>query len=508
MNNNINTYYNNINYYSIMSNPIIYILIFSGISVFTSSCTKPSPKSKPGHPNVLMISIDDLNDWLGCMDGHPNAKTPNIDRLAAEGVLFNNAHCQAPICGPSRASLMTGLRPSTTGIYGQISDNKISQNNPATEEIVFLPEYFKNNGYHTMGIGKIFHHHAPDGVFEESGGRTPGFGPVPPERFVWSGQPGKEGYSGTSTDWGAYPEADSLMPDYQSAQWAIERLNRNYDQPFFLSVGFLRPHVPWYVPQKWFDLHPLENIETPPYLENDLDDIPAIAKEIDDLPMMPTTNWAIESGEWPKMVQAYLACVSFVDFYVGEILNALKNSEYAENTIVVLWSDHGYRLGEKGTFAKHCLWEEGTKAPLIFAGPGIEKGKIIHSPAEMLSVYPTLLELSSLEPYPENEGVSLAPILKGEAESVQDFALTTYGWGNHGIRTENLRYIRYNDGSEEFYDHRTDPNEWQNMVQKKDIADEMKSLKKFLPGKDSPYAKHSIYNFNPYFVNDKLQHSQ
>ena len=400
-----------------------FLLIF--VIITLTSCS--NRQEEPNPPNVLMICIDDLNDWLGCMNGHPNTKTPNIDRLAAEGVLFNNAHCQALICGPSRASLMAGLRPSTTGIYGMIDDNLIDQDNPSTEGIVFLPEYFKNNGYHTMGIGKIFHHHAPDGVFDESGGRVPGFGPTPEERFVWDGigTSDPEKYGRTSTDWGAFPETDSLMPDFQSAQWTIERLNRDYNQPFFLAVGFLRPHVPWYVPQKWFDLHPLENIETPPYLESDLDDLPAIAREIDDLPMMPTTQWAIESGEWPKIVQAYLACVSFVDFYVGEVLNALENSPYAENTIIVLWSDHGYRLGEKGTFAKHCLWEEGTKAPLIFAGPGIEKRKIIHAPAEMLSVYPTLLELCNLEPYPKNEGVSLVPVLKGETESVQDFALTT-----------------------------------------------------------------------------------
>lgn len=231
---------------------------------------------------------------------------------------------------------MTGLRPSTTGIYGMIDDDLINQNNPSTEGIIFLPEYFKNNGYHMMGIGKIFHEHAPEGVFDESGGRVRGFGPLPDERFVWSGQSGKEGYSRTSTDWGAFHEADSLMPDYQSAQWAMNRLNRNYEQPLFLAVGILRPHVPWYVPQKWFDLHPLEDIKTPPSLESDLDDLPAITREIDDLPMMPTTQWAIESDEWPKMIQAYLACISFVDFYVGEILNALENSRYAENTVVVL----------------------------------------------------------------------------------------------------------------------------------------------------------------------------
>lgn len=479
-----------------------------GVVLISSSCGSPKQNSVVEHPNVLMICIDDLNDWLGCMNGHPNAKTPNIDRLAKQGVLFTNAHCQAPLCGPSRASLMTGLRPSSTGIYGMIDDDKINKDNAATEDIVFLPEYFKKRGYHTMGIGKIFHEHAPEGVFDESGGRVPGFGPSPSKKFAWSGNPKKKGYGRSATDWGAFPEVDSLMPDYKSVQWTIERLNRTYNQPFFLTIGFLRPHVPWYVPQKWFDMHPLEDIKTPPYLKEDLDDLPAIALEMDDMPMMPTTQWAIESGEWPKMIQAYLASISFVDFYVGELMKALENSQYAKNTIVVLWSDHGYRLGEKNTFAKHCLWEEATKAPLIFAGYGIGKDKIISSPAEMLSIYPTLLELCNLEPYNKNEGVSLAPILKGEENNPAAFALTTYGWENHSVRTENFRYIRYNDGSEEFYDHRTDPNEWHNLaIDGKSRRDEMDRIKGFLPKNRLPYTIHSKYDFNPYFRNDKLRHS-
>ncbi len=177
------------------------------------------------NPNVLFIAIDDLNDWLGVMGGHPDAITPHMDKLAAGGILFQNAHCQAPLCGPSRASIMTGLRPSTTGIYGMVDDNKIKLDNPATADIIFLPEYFKQQGYHTMGIGKLFHHHAPEGLFDESGGRARGFGPLPEERFVWDGF-GGENYGRTSTDWGAFPAEDSLMPDYQSVQWASERLGR------------------------------------------------------------------------------------------------------------------------------------------------------------------------------------------------------------------------------------------------------------------------------------------
>jgi arylsulfatase A-like enzyme len=460
----------------------------------------------PKKPNVLMICVDDLNDWLGCMGGHPNAKTPHIDRLASGGVLFRNAHCQAPLCGPSRASLMSGLRPSTTGIYGQIKDNDIRRENPTTRDILFLPEYFRRNGYHTMGVGKIFHGHAPDGVFDESGGREPGFGPLPEERFVWSGEANKEGYGGTSTDWGAFPAEDSLMPDYHSARWAIERLNREHDSPFFLAVGFLRPHVPWYVPQKWHDLHPLGNIETPPYHEDDLGDLPAIALAMDDLPMMPSTRWAIDSGEWPRIVQSYLACVSFVDFYIGEILKALEESRHAENTIILLWSDHGYRLGEKHTFAKHCLWEEATHAPLIFAGPTIVKGDVVLSPVEMLSIYPTLLELCGLPPYERNEGISLAPILWGKEELTPNHALTTYGWRNHAVRTRTSRYIRYQDGSEEFYDHRSDPDEWHNLAGTH--SGDLEEYEALLPAENAPYARHSKYEYNPFFTQDKLNHSR
>jgi arylsulfatase A-like enzyme len=414
---------------------VILIIIFSSCSPSKKSVKKPQ-----NNPNIIFIVVDDLSYWPFNKNIQKSSITPNIDRLSSEGVFFTNAYCQSPLSGPSRASLFTGLRPSTSGIYGMIKDDSIKKDSPITKDEIFLPEYFRKNGYYTMGIGKIFDEHAPKGIFDESGGRVPGFGPLPQNRFVWKNYSPKEGYGSTGTDWGAFPDVDSLMPDYQSAKWVIDRLNRNYNTPFFLAVGFLRPHVPWYVPKKWFELHPLENIATPPFLAADLNDVPDIALQINDLPMMPTTSWAINSGEWPKIIQAYLACVSFVDYYIGEIFDALKNSKYAENTVVVLCSDNGYRLGEKGTFAKQCLWEEATKVSLIFAGTDIEKGKTINSPVELLSIYPTLLDLCGLNPYNRNEGANLAPLLRqGKANFNQKWALTTYGWGNHALRTENYR---------------------------------------------------------------------
>jgi arylsulfatase A-like enzyme len=488
------------------------LVLMIGIFILASCGTKPKEKTSDSgqkQPNVLFIAVDDLNTWLGCLNNYSNTKTPNMDKLASQGVLFSNAHCQAPLCGPSRASIMSGLRPSTTGIYGMIDDDKIRSENPATNDIVFLPEYFRNNGYYTMGIGKLFHEHAPNGTFDESGGRVKGFGPVPEKRFVWDGfgTSNRKNYGRTSTDWGAFPEADSLMPDHQSADWVIERLNRKYEKPFFMGVGFLRPHVPLYVPQKWFDMHPIDGIEVAPYKSDDLDDIPSVALKINDLPMMPSTEWAIESGKWKNIIQAYLACVSYVDYEIGRVIEALQNSEYADNTVIVLWSDHGYRLGEKGTFAKHALWEPATKAPLMFVAPNLPKGKVIDSPAEMLSVYPTLLELCGLPAYDRNEGHSLVSTMQNTEPEEGAFALTTYGMNNHAIRSDRFRYIQYEDSTEEFYDHNNDPNEFTNQTNNAEYKCDIDVLKKYLPKTNANWDKYSSYTFQPYWVEQKAKTS-
>ncbi|GGD04723.1 sulfatase [Hyunsoonleella pacifica] len=484
---------------------VLLIVLFSCKQEKTNQNTDSTSK-----PNVLFIAVDDLNNMIGPIDNFSNVQTPNFDRLAKMGVTFTNAHVQAPLCGPSRASIMTGLRPSTTGIYGMAPDNKVRRDgNPATKNITFLPEYFKNNGYYTMGIGKLFHIHAPDSVFNESGGRVKGFGPLPKKRFVWDGRgKGIKGIHGkTSTDWGAFPENDSLMPDYASANWAIERLQRDYNQPFFLGVGFLRVHVPLYVPQKWFDLYPLEDIQTPPYKSDDLTDIPNVGLQINDLPMMPTTQWAQKTDNWKKIVQAYLACVSFVDHQLGRVLDALESSQYANNTVIVLWSDHGYRLGEKETFAKHGLWETATKAPLMFAAPNLPKGKKIDAPVEFLSIYPTLLELSGLSAYSRNEGKSLVSIMTNNEGVDESYALTTYGMNNHAVRTDQYRYIQYEDGSQELYDHSKDPNEWTNIASNAENKAQIEKMKALLPKENSKWDAESKYTFQPYFVEQKARTS-
>lgn len=447
----------------------------------------------PSPPNVLLLCVDDLNTFIGCM-GYEQVKTPNIDRLASEGILFSNAHAQAPLSGPSRASVMTGLRPSTTGIYGQIDDDSISMALPANDQVTFLPRYFSDHGYKTMGVGKIFHDHAPKGLFDQSGGRVKGFGPRPENnrRFQWNEK-------GTATDWGAFPDNDTEMPDYQSAQWAIGQLNSKHDKPFFLAVGFLRPHVPWYVPQKWFDMYRADEIVLPPYNRDDFNDIPEIARRIDDLPMFPSTVWAEESGEWKHIIQAYLACITFVDYYIGQVLDALEKSPYAENTVVVLWSDNGYRLGEKGKFAKHCLWQEGTRVPLLFRGPGIPAGEIVDQPAELLSIYPTLLELCNLPANKKNEGKSLLPLMKNPDSHWNHAAVTTWGFKNHSVATDRFRFIQYEDGSEELYDHRDDPNEWHNIADIPGNEHLLQELRGRLPRINRPWVRQSTNTANEYF---------
>ncbi len=449
----------------------------------------PEPKKN----NVVMIIVDDINDWVGVMGGHPDTKTPNIDQLAAEGTLFTNAHATAAICGPSRASVMTGLRPSTSGIYGQLSDKDIRKASAATENITFMSEYFAEHGYKTMGIGKIFHNGAPEGSFQEYGGRIKGFGPHPEDEFVWDSDK-------TNTDWGVYPEHDEDMIDYKSAMWAKDKLAEDHESPFFLTVGFIRPHAPWYAPQKWFDMHPPDTLTMPPYLATDFEDIPEISRALHEVPQMPTTEWAIETGEWPNIVQGYLASVSFVDHYVGEVLKALENSPYADNTIVVLWSDHGYHLGEKSRFAKHSLWEETSRVPLIFKTPGGVKGHVTGTAASLLDLYPTLIDLAGLPANAANEGESLKPLLEGSAETSGHFAMTSYGYGNHAIRDDRFRYIHFSDGSEELYDHQNDPDEWVNLAGNSDYDEIKQRLAQQLPSVSAPVSKvTSASAVNDYF---------
>lgn len=405
-------------------------------------------------PNVLLISIDDLNNWTGCLDGHPQAKTPNIDRVADRGTLFENAHCQSPVCNPSRASMMTGRYPHTSGVYFLSPDLKQA---PTLANIDTLPETFAEAGYQTLAVGKLFHT-GDKRFFQEYGGNNGAFGPRPKKKLS---QP----HGHPLWDWGAYPNSNSEMPDMKAAKWAVDKLKQNYDQPFFMGVGFYRPHVPMYAPQEWFDMHPRSKIQLPLVDENDRDDLSQYAINLVNLKhVSPDHQWIVSAGQWEHAVQSYLASITFADHCVGMVLDALDASDHANNTIVVLFSDHGFHLGEKQRWAKRSLWEDGTQVPLVIAGPGLNSGQRTNQPAELIDVFPTLLELAGLPADPKQEGQSLVPLLE-QPDALWDHpAVTSFGKGNYAVRSAHYRYIQYLDGSTELYDHRTDPHEWKNLA--------------------------------------------
>ena len=410
--------------------------------------------------NVLLISVDDLNDWVGCLGGHPQARTPAIDALAERGTLFANAHCQSPVCNPSRASLLTGRYPHATGIYF-LSPGYESA--PVLKGVKTLPERFADEGYDVMGVGKIFHNRG-NRVFAKVGtygGNMGGFGPRPKQKIS---QP----HGHPLWDWGAFPDSDEKMPDYRVANWAIERLEQSFDKPFFLAVGFWRPHVPMFAPRKWFDLHPRDQVKLPVVIPDDNGDISRYAWNLTNLKhVSPTHKWVREAGQWQHAVQSYLASTSFVDHQVGRVLAALNSSPHKNNTVVVLFADHGFHLGEKERWAKRTLWEDGTRVPLIVVDPARRGGQVCRKPAELIDIFPTLLALNGLKPDPTQQGQSLTALLDDpRAKNWMYPAITSFGPGNYGIRSERYRYIHYNDGSEEFYDHASDPHEWHNLIMK------------------------------------------
>ncbi|WP_111707606.1 sulfatase [Lutibacter citreus] len=450
-------------------------------------------------PNVVFIAIDDLNDYASCMNGSISVPTPNIDRLAKQGTLFNNAHCQAPICGPSRASIMTGLYPSTTGNYLQLDASNIKKGSVAASKAIYMQDYFEQNGYKTMSVGKIYSGGDETEFFQEFGGCFDRAGPKPPQRMNYdpSVMPNKIG--NTMTDWGAFPDYDNLMPDNKSAMWGVNKLNQNHDKPFFLAVGFNRPHVPWHVPKKWFDMFPLEDIKLPPYKKDDMDDIPEMGKRVANVPQMPSTEGLLERGEWKEVIQAYSACVAFVDAQVGLVLDALENSAYANNTVVVLWSDHGYHLGEKNRVAKQALWERDTRSILIFKDVSNNSGKTCNATVELVDVYPTLLDLCKIPVLEQLEGNSLKSLMKNPKKKWKHPALCFYGENNIVVRGDRYRLTQYEDNSLELYDMKKDPNEWYNLAKLEEHQHIIKELQKHIPKEWTPLSKYTGYGINEYF---------
>ena len=437
-------------------------------------------------PNVLFIAIDDQNDWIGHLGGHPLAKTPHLDRLAARGTTFLNAHCQAPLCNPSRTSLLVGLRPTTTGIYGLAP---WFRDVPAFKERVTLPQQFRAEGYRTLTAGKIFHGGAGGPRWRteefELWGPGGGIGAKPSAKLIGETPMGNH----PAMDWGLFPHRDEDKGDYQVASWAIEQLrSAPKDEPFFLAAGFFLPHVPCYATQQWFDLYPDDDRVLPVMRDDDRDDTPRFSWYLHwNLPE-PRLKWLREANQWRNLARSYLACTSFVDAQIGRVLVALEETGLAENTIVVVWGDHGWHIGEKSITGKNSLWDDGTRVPLMFAGPGVSKGGRVTQPAELLDIYPTLVELCGLPPRNDLEGISLGPQLREAAAPRARPAITSHNQGNHSVRSERWRYIRYADGSEELYDHLVDAHEWVNLASDPGQTAVLEEHRRWLPKIDLPPA--------------------
>ena len=436
-------------------------------------------KKSSEKPNVLFIAIDDLNDWIGCLGGHPDVRTPNIDRLAKRGVLFTNAHCAAPACNPSRTALMTGIRPWTSGVYKNPNPWRQS---PVLKDAATLPQHFMAHGYRAMGSGKIYHGSFPDPASwdEYWPSKTQNKPPDPtPKNRPLNGIPGTAHF-----DWGLVNADKTEMGDWKVTDWVIGQLRKKHDKPFFLACGIFRPHLPWYVPQKYFDLYPLDKITLPTIKEDDLDDIPPIGRKMSG---GRDHSKVLKYNQWRKAVRGYLASISFADECVGKVLDAFDKSEYADNTIIVFWADHGWHLGEKLHWRKFALWEEATHNPMIFVVPGLTKpqGRCTR-PVNLIDIYPTLVDVCGLSPKAELEGVSLTPLLENPQANWDRPSLTTHGRGNHSVRSERWRYIRYSDGTEELYDHDADELEWTNLASESKYAKVKKDLAKWLPKTDVP----------------------
>jgi arylsulfatase A-like enzyme len=425
----------------------------------------------PRRPNVLFIAVDDLNHWVGYLGRNPQTKTPNIDRLARMGVAFRHAYCVVPACEPARGALMGGQRPWTTGLY--TNGDKWKTILPEGQGLTMQ---FKRAGYRVSGAGKIYH---GDQYFPSE----------------WSDYMDSAGLSatgkGVTKDEGFHEPLrhdlkDEDLMDWHTVNYSIERLNKPSDQPFFIACGLHKPHLPFAVPRKYYDLFPLEGIQLPPYRKDDLDDLPASGKKM----AKAAADHArfVRDGNWKNAIQSYLATVAYTDMNIGRLLDAFDRSPHRDNTIIVFWGDHGWSFGEKDHWRKFALWEEPTRAPFIVVAPGVTRaGGMSDRPVDFMSIYPTLCELAGL-PIPKHvEGHSIVPLLRDPAAAWDRPAITTHGFKNHAVRTERWRYIRYADGGEELYDEIKDPYEWTNLAGRPEFERTKAELARWLPEKDAPH---------------------
>lgn len=452
-----------------------------------------------GRPNVLFIAVDDMNDWVGFLKGHPQVKTPNMDRLAQRGIVFSNAHCAAPLCGPSRAAVFSGKQPFHTGVLN--NQQRIRKLLP---DQVLLPQHFHSHGYRTLGTGKLMHRKFTD-LYDETFYTEQRWSPyrskepqsqsktsrlafrplngMPNDRQKL--QPGLF----SSFDWGAVEVRDAEMGDGRIANWAAEHLREKADskKPFFLAAGFYRPHIPLYAPRKYFEFYTVNSTIVPDVPPDDLDDVDTAAIALShSIQTAGLHENVLRHSQWKDAVAAYLACISFVDAQIGILLDALDHGPYADNTVIILWSDHGWHLGEKEHWGKITGWERATRVPLVIVpaksdSDNYEIGSHCNEPVGLIDLFPTLVEMCDLNPIAELDGVSLVPQLIEPVAKTDRAVITTVDKGIYTIRDQRWRLIHYANGSQELYDHGNDPHEWRNLVDDGRYVGIKRYLEKKLP---------------------------
>lgn len=462
----------------------------------------------PKPPNVLFISVDDMRAWTGFLDGYEGpVHTPHLDQLAAQGINFTNAHCSSPVCGPSRAAVMTGRRASTTGIYGNSQWLR-----PHRPDIITLPTFLKSQGYLVAGAGKSFHHTAGNNPPDQwhdyfrfpwediawmrqnrlNYPRAPDA--EPPEGFRYSNVPLK----GEEEDWGVLPIPESAYDDSRVIDYGLEFLNQSHDRPFFLSIGTFHPHLPWYVPQRFRDLYDPSEIVIPQIDPSDLDDVPPGGLRFAAF-RRPALHTIQQADALTDAVHHYLAAISFTDELIGRLLSALENSVYANNTLIVLWSDHGYHHGEKYHFSKTTLWEEATRVPFIIKLPGPDNiAGESDRPVSLLDIFPTLVSQLGMQ-FPQTlDGNDLSPLLRDPGSPWPHPAIIEMGPGNAAVRDERWRYIRYAADGQELYDHHADPAEKINLAADPAYDHVKTELAEHLPQSwAEPAPTKSAYAFDP-----------
>ena len=424
--------------------------------------------------NVLIIVCDDLNHWVGHLGRNDQIKTPHIDELASRGLTFENAYCNAPQCLPSRTSMFTGLLPTSTGVYA----NSASYVNANLTADMFLGGYMHKQDLYVSSAGKTHTMFYSD---------TAGIDAIGDRGFMKRCPELEKGVT-ASQNWSILDGDDLCGEDEKNVLFITEELGKSFDKPFLIMAGIYKPHLKWKIPKKYYDMYPLDEVKLPPIKEDDLDDLDTNAAYKISGRHVSTKN---ESDlKMRQMVRAYMAAVSYCDAQVGRIMSALDNGPNAKNTAVVLFGDHGYHLGEKHMAAKRLLWEEANRTPYIWVVPGTTKPNTRSTRVvDLLSLYPTVCDIAGVTIPDHAEGKSIKELLANPDMEWNIPSMTTYRPNNNAIRTEEWRFIQYENGSQELYDKTTDEYEWYNLANKPEYKHIIDSLKQYIPAEQKPYIR-------------------